>query len=312
MIAPAAPARSAGPEDHRLLPFGLLLDHAMGWTRRHLRSVVLPLGVPLAVLNALTATVQAGMMASLLDPGGTPEAATAAMGCLVPVLLLATLAATGLVYSAITVAAVDAVAGREASAKRSFLFVVDPGALGTLLLLGLFTGVSYLCCLLPVLYVGPMLALTIPAMVEEDLRGMDAITRSARLTRYNPRGRFLANPLTKAFVLFAVAFLLSLLLSIATSMPFQIAQQWMIFRQAGAGAGAAAAPPPWIFWLQVPASALSALVSSAVWLYASFGLALLFRDTRRRKEGLDLEAAIASLDRERGGEAPVRPAGAPA
>ena len=57
-------------------------------------SVVLPLGVPVAVLNALMATVQAGMMSSVLDPGGTPEAATAAMGCVLPLMLLVDLAAT--------------------------------------------------------------------------------------------------------------------------------------------------------------------------------------------------------------------------
>jgi len=308
MSPPPAPAAGPAREDHRLLPFGLLLDRAMAWTRRHLVSVVLPLGIPVAVLNALMAAVQAGMMSSVLDPGGTPEAATAAMGCVLPLMLLVVLAGSAVFYSAITVSAVDAVAGREVSAKGSLRLVLELPVLGTLFLLGLFTGVSYLCCLLPVLYVGPLLALTIPAMVEENLRGMDAIQRSARLTRYNPRGRFLANPLTKAFVLFAVSFLLSLLLSIATSMPFQIAQQWMMFREVGGGA---AAPPSWIFWLQVPASALSSLVSSAVWLYASFGLALLFHDTRRRKEGLDLEAAISRLERERGAPGNGRPAGAP-
>lgn len=296
--------------DHRLLPFGLLLDRAMAWTRGHLRSVVLPLGTPVAVLNGLLAATQAGTMTSL---GGATEAASAtavAAGCLLPLLMLAVVAATGLVYAAVTAAAVDAVAGRGASAKRSLLFVLSPGPLGTLLLTAVFTGASYLCCIVPVLYVGPLLSLTVPAMVEEDLRGMDAVVRSAHLTRYNPRGRFLSNPLTKAFVLFAVAFLLSMLLSIATTLPFQVAQQWVLFRDAGT-AGAPAASLAWVLWLQVPASLLGSYVSTAVWLYASFGLALLFVDTRRRKEGLDLEEAIAALERERSVSG-AGPEGAPA
>jgi hypothetical protein len=305
---PLTPAATAGARGHQLLPFGLLLDQAMGWTRRHLKSVVLPLGLPLAGLNAITATTQAGMLEGLVDPVGTSAFVTT--GCLMPLVVLVSFAGTLVVYSAITTAAVDAVAGRTVSAKRSFLFVVTPGVLGTLVLTAVFTGASYMCCLLPVLYVAPLLSLTIPAMVEEDLRWMDAIGRSARLTRYNPRRRFLANPLTKAFVLFAVAFLLSLLLSIATSMPFQIAQQWMMLRNAGA-AGAEALPPTWVFWLQVPASVVSSFISASVCLYASFGLALLFFDTRRRKEGLDLEAAISALDRERT-ERGGGPAGAPA
>lgn len=297
MSAPRATTAVPGAPGNRLLPFGLLLDHAMGWTRRHLRSVVLPLGTALAVVNGLMALVQAKTMSGVLDPATPASPATAAAGCLLPLLMLVVFAVTGLLYAAITVAAVDAVAGRGASAKRALLFVVSPGPLGTLLLTGFFTGAAYMCCILPVLYVAPLLSMTVPAMVEENLRGMDAVTRSARLTHHNPRRRFLSNPLVKAFVLFAVSFLLSLLLSIATTLPFQIAQQWVMFREAGAGSTSMA----WVFWLQVPASVLGAYVTAAVWLYVGFGLTLLFFDTRRRKEGLDLEEAIAALERERTG-----------
>lgn len=308
MNHPVPSGEGAGALGHQLLPFGLLLDQAMVWTRRYLKSVVLPLGAPLAGMNAFMTAIQAGTMQGLIEPTGTP-ATLAASGCLLPLVVLLTLAVTFLVYAAITVAAVDAVAGRTASAGRSFGFVFRLPVLGTLVLSGIFTLASYLCCLLPVLYVGPLLSLTVPAMVEEDLRGMAAIGRSARLIHYNPRGRFLANPLTKAFVLFAVTFLLSILLSLATSMPVQIAQQWMILRSAGSGAGTL--PPSWIFWVQVPASIVSSFISAAVALYASFGLTLLYFDTRRRKEGLDLEAAISALDRERA-ERGGGPVGAPA
>lgn len=307
------PLAASGARGTRLLPFGVLLDRAMGWTRGHLRSVVLPLGTPLAALNGLLAAVQATSFQSLVSGGPDGSAVGIAAGCLTPLLAFLVLVVTWFLYSAITVAAVDATAGRPVSAQRSLRFVVDPPRLGTLILTGILTGVSYLCCIVPVLYVGPLLSLTIPAMVEEDLLGTDALGRSARLTRYNPRGRFLSNPLTKAFVLFVVAFLLSILLSLATSMPFQLAQQWMMFRDAGA-AGEASLPPVWIFWLQVPATVASSYISAAVWLYASFGLALLFFDTRRRKEGLDLEEAMAALERERAGRlsGDAGPAGAPA
>ena len=48
-------------------------------------------------------------------------------------------------------------------------------------------------------------------------------------------------------------------------------------------------------WVQVPTGALAAMAQAAVQLYVSFGLVLLFFDTRRRKEGSDLESAIEGL-----------------
>lgn len=297
-MSASGPTRTA--RSTRLLPFGMLLDEAMGWTRRHLRSLVLPYGTVLAVINALLATAQAGWMQSLygIESGGEPDVLTALGGCLVPLLTLGLLAVTWLLYSAMCAAATDAVAGREASASGALRFVLALPRLGTLVLTGLLTGVSYMCCLVPILYVGPMLSLAVPAMAEEGVVGSTAISRTVQLTHHNPGKRFVSNPLVKALVLFVVATLISLLLSLATSMPFQIAQQWMTFREAGAVEGSGL-PPLWVFWIQVPAAVISAYISTAAWLYASFGLALLYFDTRKRKEGVDIEEAMTALERAR-------------
>lgn len=48
-------------------------------------------------------------------------------------------------------------------------------------------------------------------------------------------------------------------------------------------------------WFQVPATLLGSLAQSAVVLYLSFGMALLYFDVRRRREGDDLEAALDEL-----------------
>lgn len=290
----------------RLLPFGVLLDQAMAWTRRYLKAFVLPYGTVLAVLNALVAVVQAGWMQSLsgmaTGPAGEGEAEPSALlalgGCVVPLLAVGVVAVTWFLYSAMCAAATDAVAGRETSASKAARFVLALPRLGTLLLAGLLTGLSYLCCLVPILYVGPMLSLLVPAMTEEGLVGGAAISRSVQLTHHNPRKRFLSNPLVKAFVLFIVTLLISVLLSLATSLPIQIAQQWMTFREAGAVEGTGL-PPVWVFWIQVPAAVVSAYLSTAAWLYGSFGLALLYFDTRKRREGMDLEEAMAELDHQR-------------
>lgn len=290
----------------RLLPFGMLLDEAMDWTRRHLRSFVLPYGTVLAVLNALLAAAQAGWMQSLYgaESGGEVDVLSAFGGCLVPLLTLAVLAMTWFLFSAMCAAATDAVAGRATSASAALRFVLALPRFGTLLLTGLLTGVSYMCCIVPILYVGPMLSLTVPAMVEEGVVGSAAISRTVQLTHHNPGKRFVSNPLVKALVLFVVASLISVLLSLATSMPFQIAQQWMTLREAGA-VGGSGMPPLWVFWIQVPAAILSAYVSTAAWLYAAFGLALLYFETRKRKEGIDIEEAMTALERARLAESPA-------
>lgn len=293
----------AGARTTRLLPFGMLLDQAMAWTRRHLRTLVLPFGTALALLNGLLAAVQAGWLHSMAGAGD--EAGLVLLGgCLLPLLAFAVLFATWFVFAALCAAATDAVAGREPSAAGTVRRLLAPPRLGTVFLTGLLTGLSYLCCLLPLLYVGPLLALAVPAMTEEGVVGGRALERTVRLTRHNPGRRFLANPLVKAFVLFVVAVLISILLSLATSLPFQIVQQWMTFREAGAIDGTGL-PPVWVFWIQVPAAVISAYISTAAWLYAAFGLALLYFDTRKRKEGMDIEEAMLAIERARLAEGPA-------
>ncbi len=50
-----------------------------------------------------------------------------------------------------------------------------------------------------------------------------------------------------------------------------------------------------MIWLQVPSNALGMAARVTVSLYLSFALGMLFLDLRRRREGADLEAAIAEL-----------------
>ena len=280
----------------RTLPFGRLLDQAVDWSRRYLKTLVLPYGTVIAVLTALLATAQAASMQVLY--GGDSGLATSLVGCVVPVLAFAVLGVQYLVVAALGVAATDAVAGREVSVWGSLRFLLTLPRIATLILAGVLAFVAYVCCIVPILYVGPLLSFVVPAMAEENVVGGEAISRSVALARHNPGRRFVSNPLVKALALLIVAVLISVLLSLATSAPFQIAQQWMTFRDAGLVEGGGM-PPLWIFWVQVPASVISAFISTAAWLYGAFGFALLYFDTRKRKEGMDLEAAMTELDRER-------------
>jgi hypothetical protein len=67
-----------------------------------------------------------------------------------------------------------------------------------------------------------------------------------------------------------------------------------MLRKAAAGEDIVQGVASWV-WLQVPAQFLSSLASTAVYLYVCFGIALLFHDTRGRREGSDLRAEIESL-----------------
>jgi succinate dehydrogenase/fumarate reductase cytochrome b subunit len=211
-------------------------------------------------------------------------------------LLLSFLVAAVLVigYNAMQVAALDATAGRPVSMGRAWRFVFQGRVLGTLFLWLVAAALSLMCCLLPALYVIPLLSYVAPVMVEEGRFGFAAFSRSAELTQYNPGRRFWDYPLVKVFVLLFVGVLISYAVQLAVTVPFQIPMYVDMFRGTATGEEMLQQMSRWM-WLQVPAQFLSALVSVAVYLYTCFGIALLFNDTRGRKEGTDLRSEIDAM-----------------
>lgn len=291
--APAAgPAGSAVPATPMPLP--LLLDEAMRWARRYLRAIYPPIAVPAAGLSAGLAVVQ-----TLWQP---PDAAAAADPWQSLARLYAMLAVSlpfslliGLLYAAMTVAAVDAVAGRGVDVGRALRFVVRPPVLGTQLLVFLCVAASaVLCCVVPAFYVWPLLAMALPAMAEERMTGTAALRRSVELTRHNPRRRLLASPIVKILALLLVTSAMSVMVSMVLQLPVAVVQGVALVRRAASGEDV----PGWISgfsWLQVPLRCLASLAVSAVAVYSSFAMALLFFDLRARREGGDLWRAIAMM-----------------
>jgi hypothetical protein len=193
---------------------------------------------------------------------------------------------------------------------RSWRFVLQPRVLGTFVLLWIAVAVGLALLVLPGLYLILVLSLTSVVMASEGQFGFAALSRSAELVRYNPQKRFIANPKNKVAALFLIAWLISAVVGLLIQLPFTIAQNVMLARRIAAGMPADPATLAGrMLWFQVPATFLSSLVSMAVAMYTSFGLALLYFDLRRRKEGVDLEAAIASLA---GKSAPAIPGPIPA
>ncbi len=273
------------------MPFRLLLDEAIRQARRHFRSIYPSAAIPVAILAASISVAQAFWASRFIRSAGTPPSPWNPETI---VLTLAYMALLIVAYNAMQVAAIDALSGRQVSMKRAWRFTVQGRVLGTLLLWYVATLASVLCCCFPVLYVAPLLSFVPPVMVDEGAFGTRALSRSAELTRYNPAGRFLDNPLVKVFLLMVVGILLSYVVGLLVSLPFQIPMWIDMFRSAARGEEMAQNLPAWM-WLQVPGQFLNALATTAVHLYVCFGIALLFFDARGRKEGSDLRSEIDAM-----------------
>lgn len=286
LTAPA-PART-GP-----MPFTMLIDEAMRRVRHHFRTIYPAVAIPLVLITVATAVLQALWMQRLMAEIGAEEPPLWSFETIVMGLLQIVILVIG--TTALQKAAVDVVAGRPIDMKGAWRFAVRPAVLATLLLQGLLILVSLLFCLFPVFYVAPLLSLVAPIMAEESRFGPAALSRSAELTRYNPRKLVSESPIVKALVLFLVAGVISYVVAILVSLPVQIPMLIDIFKQAASGKEPGMEFMTKYFWIMIPAQVLQTLANVAIYMYSAFGFALLYFDTRGRKEGSDLAAEIDSV-----------------
>lgn len=283
-------ATPEGPELPVPLPFPLLLDEAVRQVRRALPTLYLPFALATAVLGALAAAIQMLLRPSA-GAAADPMQAMAA-GCMTSLVALPLAFLSMILSAAMGQAAVQFLLTGRAALGSALRFALRPGVVATELLVGLCVLVSALACLVPVLFVGPMLGLVIPAMAAEGVLGTGALSRSAQLTRYNPAGTLLASPRLKVLATFAVSFAISLLIGSLIEVPVLALQGGTIVRRLAAGQNVQQAM---VSWSQVPLRAAGAFLSTPVELFLSFALALLFFDLRARREGDDLSRAIAAL-----------------
>ena len=275
------------------MPILLLLDEALRLTRAHLRSIFPAVALPVAVIATLAGVVQAVDVQSVFK-GGTPSPFmfwTPQVLIAAGLLLLLSVAA----YAAGQVAALDALAGRPVSMGRAWRFAVHPFVWVTLALSFLADLVALLLCVVPVFFVAPLLAFAIPVMVEERRFGPGALSRSAELALFNPSRRLMEHPIVKVLLLMVVSTLISYLAGLLVALPFQLPMFIDLFRKALTGSqDVTSVVSRWI-WLQIPATFLSSLARTAIYIYTAFGMALLYGDVRSRKEGIDLRPEIDAL-----------------
>ncbi len=290
MIEPGtAPVRPAP------MPFLPMLDEAIRRLRPHLRAIFPSVALPVAILTTLLQVFQILTLRGILGKGEAISSWTLLWTPAALLIGLVLVSVSAVAYVAGQVAALDALMGRPIEMGRSWRFALRLPVWWTLLLSGLAIFVSLLFCLVPVLYVAPLLSFAVPAMVEEGVFGFAALSRSADLARFNPSLRLTDSPIVKILVLMVVTTLISYLASLLVTLPFQLPMFIDLFRNVMSGdRDVQAAMSRWL-WLQLPAVFLSSLVRTAVYLYTAFGIGMLFFDVRGRREGSDLRAEIDTL-----------------
>lgn len=285
--------------DLDLVPFRTLLDQVVVPARRHVRETLLGVAVPLLIASLGASLALTRLEHNLIDPALAQQDPGVFLLSALALLAVTLLALFGfsMTYWALTVASMDAVAGREVRMGRAWGYVFHPPVFATLLLVGAADLVAISMCFFPALYVIPLLAFTLPVMVEEGRSGLDAMKRSAELVRYNPTGRRAHNPWLQTLAVLFVGFVLTNSIGGVVQSPFIVAQELIALREA-ATSQEAGRQLTTVLWLQVPSSVLGALATSVTWLYSTFGISLLYRELRRRKEAADLAEAVDRLTEE--------------
>jgi hypothetical protein len=278
-------------------PFRILIDEAMTLARRYFRPIYPAVAIPVSLISVVLSIVQTYWLRGFYEAGGRADISMIFSGCTgFLVAILAAVIVNTLANTAMVAACVDAVDGKGVNMGRSWKFVLRPEVLGTLVMVWIAVAIGLVLLLLPGLYLMLVLSLAAVVMASEGRFGYAALARSAELVRYNPQRLFLANPKTKVAALFSIAWLISMVVGLLIHLPFSVVQNILLARRVASGTPVdPAALTSSLLWFQVPSTFLSSLASMAVALYTSFGLSLLYFDIRRRKEGIDLEAAIARL-----------------
>lgn len=281
-----------------LMPVGLLVDEAARLTRLHLGTVYRPFAPVIVLTTVLMVVGQQfylnGLAAMTLESAGCGTVVLSLS------LMLLGWGALLVTYVAMGAAAVEAAAGRPVAVGEAWRFARRPAALGTAVFAGICIGASAIACLVPVLYVGPVLSLVVPVMVVEGRFGTAALSRSAELVRSSPGGGTAWGGVLRALLLMLAWWLVASLFAIPAQLPFRAGQMFLMFRDlAGSDVPMINQTSPGYLALELGAAVIGGAASALSSLFAAVGTALLYFDFRRRREGDDLAAEIDAEERRR-------------
>jgi len=261
------------PTELRPLSLGELLDRAFQLYRGHFGLFVGISAVPqLGFVVILTlATILIGLVAG---PGGAGAAGLLVL--LVPVVVLGYVLATAFAQAATVFAVSEVYLGRPTGIRQSFSQVSgDVGAVVfAWIIIGLAMMAGLILLIVPGVIVLLVTALTVPALVIENLHARDAISRSMALTKGN---------WDRVFVIFVLVFVLTWVASFLFEIPFAALAQ-LLPAESG---------------LHISLNILEQLGSLVAGvLVAPFGMiafSVLYYDVRVRREAFDLQLLMQAL-----------------
>jgi hypothetical protein len=282
----------AEPAPTEPLPFRVLIDEAMKLTRRYFRVMYLPVALPLAVVTGVLILAQSYWMEEFTS--GIAAGTFSTRSCVVFLVSIAvSMAIYGLTSAVLTAAATDGAANRPIDMKAKWSFVLSPSVIGTLLIKFLAVLAGLICLFVPAIFVSIGLSFVMPIMAAERLRGTAALGRSWNLVFYRPGGGSSLNTGFKIFLLYLIVALISYAVGFLIQLPFTVMNGLKVARSVSQGVTVNASDLyASMRWTQLISSVLSSFVSTAVGMYGAFGIALLYYDVVRRKEGSDLAVAL--------------------
>ena len=282
-----------GVPELRPLAVGEILDVAIKITFRHARTLILLVLVVVAPAQILVAAVtESAANDTFIDVEGSElpsgdELATF-IGALTVIVLLTVLSstlATGACFKAI----VDAYLGSEPDVRTSLRVALRrlPALIWVSVLTYLLGGLALLALIIPGVWLFVSWTVAVPALLTEDVRGLEALRRSFRLVR----GMW-----WRTFAIFLLGYILAGILS-------------SIVSGVVVGIAFAADSPVAEFAVTALANILGALVSTP---FTAAFVTVLYVDLRVRKEGFDLQLLFERLGGTPGGGVPFLPEPPPA
>lgn len=283
-----------------LLTFPQLADRVVRPTLRCFASMVWPIAVPMAALSIFMVGVQSTWLEGI-ETGNFESGFGAGLAGLIVTVLLA-MVWSMLCLWAVSIAAVDVLAGRPASFWRALRRVFERKILVTLLLSLLIQSVALIFCMVPLLFTLPLLFILVPVMIHEEVYGVAAVKRSVELTRFNATGRWADSGFIYAAGLLFIGWGISSVIGMVVQLPFMIFQQYYIWNETLSGRQVDIVQlTEKLSGIQIPVQMVNVFAQLLGWFYWAIAAVALYQEIRRRREGHDLAAAIPQLLQRRDG-----------
>jgi len=280
-----------------------LLDEAVTLARAFVGRLFLGVALPPALAAGLMAVLPVFMMRDFM--GGVPQSDGDFLNFfggffLTFLLFLVYMTLMGMASSAVFAGAASELHGEKIGPLSAWRWVLKPRILGTLALMGILVSIGSVFCLLPGIYLMVIWAVTVPIMLWEDRRGLDALSRSRQLVVYGPDNPLFSPGMGWVLLVGITVAVLHYGVSMAVQLPLSLIQQVFVVRhimgqaQTQMPANPMALFPAWFFVVQAISAVLSSLAQILVMFFSASAFNLLYLRLKGRCEGHDL---ISALDR---------------